>query len=209
MHAARALRRLGRTSPSVLDDSGSDDDDDNGSIRRGFDGSASTSQRRDVWNMHPVISQQSQSLVPTSPLQLVAQLRGDYNAFTEDVYGESNSQGSLEDFRVRRQRERLQLDSLHARLHGLRLILAMARARLPTACPLLPLCTLNRHTRANARACCWCLPLPARYARPYLRSLSPPPPLRSIQSCKWRPSRRWSASSSSAPRTPTTRRSSS
>jgi len=77
--------------------------------------------------MHPVISQQSQSLVPTSPLQLVAQLRGDYNAFTEDVYGESNSQGSLEDFRVRRQRERLQLDSLHARLHGLRLILAMAQ----------------------------------------------------------------------------------
>ena len=78
-----------------------------------------------------------------SPLDLVTQLRGDFEAYTRDVYGNGASSDTdsggggglssdgrsdeLEALRARRQQERMQLESLHARLHGLRLILAMAQ----------------------------------------------------------------------------------
>ena len=82
-----------------------------------------------------------------SPLDLVTQLRGDFEAYTRDVYGNGassdsdtgsgggggggglSSDGRSDELgrRARRQQERMQLESLHARLHGLRLILAMAQ----------------------------------------------------------------------------------
>lgn len=74
----------------------------------------------------------------SSPLDLVSQLRGDFEEYTREVYGRGNRrpivdtdeddpESTLDEMRERRQQERLQLDSLHARLHGLRLILAMAQ----------------------------------------------------------------------------------
>lgn len=62
-----------------------------------------------------------------SPLDLVAQLRGDFEAYTRDVYDHNSIDPDIDALRARRQHERRQLDSLHARLHGLRLILAMAQ----------------------------------------------------------------------------------
>ena len=72
-----------------------------------------------------------------SPLDLVAQLRGDFEAYTREVYGEASGEpeeerendpsAARDGMRERRQQERVHLDSLHARLHGLRLILAMAQ----------------------------------------------------------------------------------
>ena len=129
MQAARALRLVGRGGHRLELQDGSDSNDDDDSSSSGNNGASTASQRRDVWNMHPMLVQR-QETVTTTPLQLVAQLRRDYAAFSEEVYGSPPSMSSIEDFRTRRQRERLQLDSLHARLHGLRLILAMARTRL-------------------------------------------------------------------------------
>ena len=40
---------------------------------------------------------------------------------------DNDPESTLDELRERRQNERMQLDSLHARLHGLRLILAMAQ----------------------------------------------------------------------------------
>ena len=72
-----------------------------------------------------------------SPLDLVSQLRGDFEDYTREVYGrnsrsnpladDNDPESTLDELRERRQNERMQLDSLHARLHGLRLILAMAQ----------------------------------------------------------------------------------
>ncbi|KOO25382.1 hypothetical protein Ctob_008961 [Chrysochromulina tobinii] len=126
MQAARALRLVGRGGHRLELQDGSDSNDDDDSSSSGNNGASTASQRRDVWNMHPMLVQR-QETVTTTPLQLVAQLRRDYAAFSEEVYGSPPSMSSIEDFRTRRQRERLQLDSLHARLHGLRLILAMAQ----------------------------------------------------------------------------------
>ena len=129
MQAARALRLVGRGGHRLELQDGSESNDDDDSSSSSNNGASTASQRREVWNMHPMLEQR-QETVTTTPLQLVAQLRRDYAAFSEEVYGSPPSMSSIEDFRARRQRERLQLDSLHARLHGLRLILAMARTRL-------------------------------------------------------------------------------
>ena len=92
--------------------------------------------RRAVWNSHPAV-QRSEWEIPASPLDLVAQLRGDYEQYQQQIADMASEPAatSIEDFRAHRRRERLQLDSLHARLHGLRLILAMARTRSPDAPP--------------------------------------------------------------------------
>ena len=89
--------------------------------------SSSVASRRAVWNQHPAVRREWE--VPATPLDLVAQLRGDFESYSQEVYGLPIEEPAttVEDFRARRRRERLQLDSLHARLHGLRLILAMAR----------------------------------------------------------------------------------
>ena len=91
------------------------------------DGS-SVSARRAVWNQHPAARPQAQPMQPVgSPLDLVAQLRGDFEAYTREVYSRERFDPDLDELRARRHHERQQLDSLHARLHGLRLILAMAQ----------------------------------------------------------------------------------
>lgn len=124
MHAARTLRleRSGSAEPS--DDS---DDTTTTTTTSPGGGSSAVAARRAVWNQHPAVRQGEWE--EASPLDLVAQLRGDYEQYTQEVYGMAMEEpaATIEDFRARRRRERLQLDSLHARLHGLRLILAMAR----------------------------------------------------------------------------------
>ena len=97
------------------------------------DGPSTPASRRAVFAPPPLRA--PPPFAPSTPLDLVAQLRGDFEAYTRDVYnGASAGRDSgedpvsaLDEMRERRQQERLQLDSLHARLHGLRLILAMAQ----------------------------------------------------------------------------------
>ena len=101
--------------------------------------STSASSRQAVFREEPEWRREREGgadTPPTStPLDLVAQLRGDFEAYTRDVYSsmasadetDINASSALDEMRERRQNERLQLDSLHARLHGLRLILAMAQ----------------------------------------------------------------------------------
>ena len=91
--------------------------------------------RRAVFSVEPARrnpeSSQSAESSSSTPLDLVQQLRGDFEDYTREVYGERAAEeenvATLDEIRERRHQERIQLDSLHARLHGLRLILAMAQ----------------------------------------------------------------------------------
>ena len=76
MQAARALRLVGRGGHRLELQDGSDSNDDDDSGSSGNNGASTASQRRDVWNMHPMLVQR-QETVTTTPLQLVAQLRRD------------------------------------------------------------------------------------------------------------------------------------
>lgn len=109
MHAARAALRHRRAGANGSDADESNDDDDAPPPPHGR-------------SMPFAV----QGRMTGSPLDLVAQLRGDFEAYTRELDGGLDDTG-FDDLRTRRQRERMQLDSLHARLHGLRLILAMAQ----------------------------------------------------------------------------------